>query len=288
MKKRTLGFKLVVGGIIAVLIPLVVVGVFAVIKSTSALRSVSEGQSALVANNLAEMVNVALTEEMKNVSGLTTDPAVIEAAEGGSSESANAKLTAMMKKIGGDYETLFVTDAAGVIRADGVGGSYIGVNVSQRDYMVNAKAGKASVGTPVKSVKTGNPVAVVCSPVLGPGGEVAGTVGAALADPAGVPVGGLEQPHGEGGGGTPGSGFAAIGPDAHLPIDALAGGKRLAGVGDPDGVLGGDAAGVPEVALIFAQGIGGAGHQDAVSALGAQAGGGIEHPTEAGVRLVDA
>ncbi|HPX10946.1 MAG TPA: methyl-accepting chemotaxis protein, partial [Syntrophales bacterium] len=129
MRKRTLGFKLVVGGIAAVLIPLVVVGIFAAVKSSSALRSMAEGQAALVAKNLAEMVNVALSEEVKNISGLATDPAVVEAAGGGSAESANAKFTAMMKKIGGDYETLFVTDAAGVGRADGVGGSYIGINV---------------------------------------------------------------------------------------------------------------------------------------------------------------
>ena len=181
MRKRTLGFKLVFGGIIAVLVPLAVVGVFAVIKSTSALRSVSEGQSALVAKSLAEMVNAALAEEMKNISGLATDPAVVDAAGGGSVENASARLAVVMKKIGADYETLFVTDAAGVIRADGVGGSYIGINVGERDYLMNAKAGKASVGTVIKSKKTGNPVAVVCSPVLGPGGKVAGALGAALA-----------------------------------------------------------------------------------------------------------
>ncbi|HQN77624.1 MAG TPA: methyl-accepting chemotaxis protein [Syntrophales bacterium] len=181
MRKRTLGFKLVFGGIIAVLVPLVVVGVFAVIKSTGALRSVSEGQSALVAGSIAEMVNVALAEEMKNVSGLATDPAVVEAAGGGSVENAGKRLSAVMKKIGADYETIFVTDASGVIRADGVGGSYIGINVGERDYSMNAKAGKASVGTAIKSKKTGNPVSVVCSPILGPNGEFAGAIGAALA-----------------------------------------------------------------------------------------------------------
>jgi methyl-accepting chemotaxis protein len=181
MRKRTLGFKLVAGGVVAVLIPLVVVGIFAAVKSSIALRSIAEGQSALVAKSLAEMVNVALSEELKNISGLATDPAVVEAAGGGSVENTGARLSAVMKKVGSDYETLFVTDAAGVIRADGVGGSYIGINVGERDYLVNAKSGKASVGTAVKSKKTGNPVAVVCSPVLGPGGEFRGALGAALA-----------------------------------------------------------------------------------------------------------
>ena len=34
-----------------------------------------------------------------------------------------------MKKIGGDYETLMLIDTNGVIQADGVGGSYKGINI---------------------------------------------------------------------------------------------------------------------------------------------------------------
>ncbi len=180
MKKRTLGFKLVVGGIIAVLIPLVVVGVFSAMKASNSLKGVAESQSALVAKSLSEMVQVALMEELKNISGLATDPALLEAAGTGAAEKANARLSAVMKKIGGDYETIFVADASGTIKADGVGGSYIGINVGERDYMVNAKNGKASVGTPIKSKKTGNPVSVVCAPLYGPNSEYLGAVAAAM------------------------------------------------------------------------------------------------------------
>ena len=41
MKKRTLGFKLVAGGIMAVLIPLVVVGLYSVNKASDALVTLS-------------------------------------------------------------------------------------------------------------------------------------------------------------------------------------------------------------------------------------------------------
>ncbi|MDQ5987334.1 MAG: hypothetical protein CSYNP_03074 [Syntrophus sp. SKADARSKE-3] len=85
-----------------------------------------------------------------------------------------------MKKIGGDYETIMIIDANGIIQADGVGGSYKGINVGERDYFKAAKDGKAVIGTAIKSKKTGHPVSVACAPLYGPEGQFLGALGAAL------------------------------------------------------------------------------------------------------------
>ena len=51
MKKKTLGFKLVAGGIAAVLIPLLVVGLFAVNKASDALTQASQSRALDIATD---------------------------------------------------------------------------------------------------------------------------------------------------------------------------------------------------------------------------------------------
>ncbi len=175
----SLNMKMMTGSILAVLIPLLVIGVFAAIKSAASLQELSLQQAANVAKSLAEMVELSLIEETKMISGLSVDPALMEATTG-NRDAAVAKLTSLMKKVGQEYEVFFVADATGLIRADGVGGSYSGINIGERDYFIAAKAGKANVGTPIKSKKTGKPVAVVAAPIFDRSGNFSGILAAAL------------------------------------------------------------------------------------------------------------
>ena len=92
----------------------------------------------------------------------------------------NAELKAIVKGSGNEYETIFVAGPDGVIFGDGVDGKYKGVNVSERDYMRNAKAGKINIGTTVKSKVTGRPVLVFGAPVLSSSNQVVGMVGTAV------------------------------------------------------------------------------------------------------------
>jgi methyl-accepting chemotaxis protein len=178
MKETSLQTKLLTGGILIVLVPLLVVGIFSAYKSSSALQDISLNQVVNVAKNLSTMVQMTLLEEIKMLTALSVDPSFIDATSGNSGP-AGAKLTEIMKKIGGEYEVLFVADATGVIHADGIGGSYNGINIGERDYFVNAKAGKANVGTVIKSKKTGNPVAVIAAPIY-KDGNFSGIVASAM------------------------------------------------------------------------------------------------------------
>ena len=178
MKRTSLRTKLLTGGILIVLIPLLVVGIFSAYKSSTALQDISLEQSVNVAKNLTAMVQMTMLEEIKMLTAFSVDPAFIDATAGNSDLTA-AKLTEIMKKIGGEYEVLFVADATGVIKADGIGGSYNGINIGERDYFIAAKAGKANVGTVIKSKKTGNPVAVVAAPIY-KDGTFSGIIAAAM------------------------------------------------------------------------------------------------------------
>ncbi|MFY9943774.1 MAG: methyl-accepting chemotaxis protein [Desulfobacterales bacterium] len=190
MRKRSLGFKLVTGGISLVLMPLLVVGLFSVGKSTEALTALSQGQAELTARNLANMVDLVVSEEIKLTRGLAADHASKNGAQAVSAAGRlnageaiavlDEKLSAAMKQIGKDYEALFATDTSGVIFADSQGGSYKGTDISERDYFKKAAAGQDAVSDPVRSKVSGNIVVPVCTPVHDSAGRVIGTLTAVL------------------------------------------------------------------------------------------------------------
>ena len=190
MKKRTLGFKLTFGGIMLVLVPIVVIGGFALYKATGALEDMARGQAVQIAKNISDMIEVALKEEMKVASHLAVQPYVIEAASKSSKDGAgkasgelerlSTEFAKVMKHSGSDYESVFVADSGGTIVADGSNGKTKGIAVGDRDYFKEAKGGKVYIGAAIKSRASGKPVSVVSAPIYGSGGEFVGMVGAIL------------------------------------------------------------------------------------------------------------
>jgi methyl-accepting chemotaxis protein len=179
--KRTLGFKMVAGGIVTVLIPLVVVGFISTIKSGQEIGKLAEERARLGATSLAEMVDVTLREEIKSVLFLSSDPAVEEAVSGKAfGGGAEERRETFRKKLGSAYEAVFVMDASGAVRSDFGGGRFSGTNPGEMDFFADVKNGKASIGSPVKSEETGNPVSMVCVPLYGENKEFIGAVGAVL------------------------------------------------------------------------------------------------------------
>lgn len=179
MKKRSLSFKLLFGGIAVVLIPLGVVGFLAATKSQDALRAGAADQAAMIASNLSEVVNIAVQEELKIASEWSVKSSVMEAAARanrgeGSFEEVRGDLSRTMAKIGKDYEVIAITDRNGVIFVDGVNGKSKGLNVSDRDYFKEAKAGKANVGAVTRSRLSGKPILPVAAPIYSGSGEFLG------------------------------------------------------------------------------------------------------------------
>jgi len=190
MKNRSLRFKMIMGGVMAVLVPLLVVGGFAIYKAMNALEDVSKSQSMEVAKGLAHMSNLALQEELKIAAQMAQRDVVINAAteyaggvkDGAQAAKATAELTALVERSGSDYEVVFIAGLDGKIIADGQGGKYLnkGIDLSERDYIKEAKAGKASVGAVVKSKATGNVVLAFGAPIYSKSKEVIGVVGSTM------------------------------------------------------------------------------------------------------------
>ncbi|MFK5951431.1 MAG: methyl-accepting chemotaxis protein [Desulfobacterium sp.] len=192
MKKKSLKFKLISGGLLAVVIPLLVVGLFSINKSSEAFIAIAKGQVSQVSQNLAVMTDMFLEQEVKLASEIAIEPLMVDAAtkimEEGLDNAGN-ELTALdrffvtiFQQIGSGYDLLFVTDLKGTIFSDSTGGTYRTkkLSVADRDYFKSAINGSVSIGMPILSKVSGKPVIVVAVPVKNDSGEIAAIFGAAV------------------------------------------------------------------------------------------------------------
>jgi len=182
MKNMSLKMKLLVGGVLIVLIPLLFIGSFSAFRSARALEQSAREQAEQIAGTLASMVQLVLLEELKVVKQLSANDTAVETARkvsggapaAGDVAAMNAELAAITKSVGSDYEQIFLIDNNGKVCADNIGGKFIGLSLAERDYFKTAKGGRAAVGEVVKSKATGNPVVPMGAPIYSRTGEVVG------------------------------------------------------------------------------------------------------------------
>ena len=189
MKKistRSLTGKLTFGGIIAVLLPVLCVGIFSALKAGDELDKGARARMLTTAGTLADTIQLALTQELNVVKGISVDPDAIELATKVSKEGVESsvplienfqrKLTSMQAHVGQNYETMVLINREGKVYADSLNGKMKGINTTDRDYFKNAIQGKSSIGNPSPSKATGNPIIPLAVPVLSANEEVVGVM----------------------------------------------------------------------------------------------------------------
>ncbi len=188
MKKITLKTKLVIGGILIVVIPLLIVGLFSVNKASNAILQLGKAGAQQIATDLANMTELVLDQEIKFAKALSVEPLVIDASENTHLNGIDASIdklealdnffTTTYKEMGSNYELFIITDVNGVAISDSMGGALRKkkkrTSIADREYFKVAKQGKVNISTPVKSRSTGNPVSVVAVPLKTKTGEFAG------------------------------------------------------------------------------------------------------------------
>ena len=189
MKKRTLGFKLVAGGIAAVLIPLLVVGLFAVNKAATSLADASKSQALNIATDLAEAVDLVLEEQVKKVESLAAIDAFRQAAEtpiltAAEEDTLNRQIHAMLKGLGDNYQGIFLGRNDGVLFAGTLTNGetpYKGIDVNDRDYYKQtSSSGKSVLSDALRSKIDQKPVIFAVSPLRSNDGRQVGIIGLTL------------------------------------------------------------------------------------------------------------
>ncbi|MBF0235683.1 MAG: Cache 3/Cache 2 fusion domain-containing protein [Desulfamplus sp.] len=186
MKLNSLKFKLIAGGLLATLLPLIVVGLFSINSSSKALFSIASNRAEMAALNLAMMVNEFMTQEIKVAGQLALDPWIAQAAEDvftkgvSHAEATLQSLDQVMKKFQSQadqsYDMFFVTDSKGTIISDSFDGQSRKnkLSVADRDYFLESQKGEVSIGSPIRSRVNNNPVVVVSIPLKNSSGEFTG------------------------------------------------------------------------------------------------------------------
>ena len=193
MKVTSIKFRLVSGGIVLVVIPLVVVVLLSISKSSTALSALGMKQAETIASDLARMTDNVLSEEIKLAEVLAADHQVAEVAalvnQGGAAAAAGEvaalqqSLAQKFARMGSFYQGIYVTDTEGNLFTGVLegGGEYKGSNVADREYFISAKStGKTSIGEIVLSKTTNKLISVVCVPLKGAGQEFVGVLGLVL------------------------------------------------------------------------------------------------------------
>ena len=151
MNTKSLGFRLIVGGCLAVMIPLLIVGYISTNKSSVALQNLATTHAQASAADIANLVENILVEEKKIVLSLASDSLVRSVAQKVTSQGIEgsvddikvlrADMKSKYKNLGSNYLGIFVTDINGKLyTGERSGGKeYKGSDVSSRDYFQKAK-----------------------------------------------------------------------------------------------------------------------------------------------------
>ena len=186
----TLRAKLISGGIALVLIPVLFIGLFSINRTTSALEATVKQQVVSTAKILSDMAVIALDEEIKMLNALTGRRNIIELTtavaskgfDGATAEIAelDAELMDYVKQVGKDYDTVFIIDTEGMSVASGSGGTKTRFSLGDRDYFQGAKAGKLTIGTVIKSKKSGDTIVPIAAPIRSKTGAFVGALAVAI------------------------------------------------------------------------------------------------------------
>lgn len=174
-----LKYQMILGGIIAVLIPFALAGIIIHLQLTASLMDMTKEKSVHTAKDVAGLIEATLMQEIKLATAIAADRHIIEAARKEDYADIQSTLGTIYSKISRDYFTLFFLDKDGVSRADAYFRDNAGINLSKREYFQNAKMGKTSVAGPIPSLdpqRMGEPIVVVSAPIEDQG-EFLGIIG---------------------------------------------------------------------------------------------------------------
>lgn len=191
VKLKSIKFKLMFGGVMLVVVPLIVVSWLSYSKSYRAIYDISTMQSQATATDLANLVSNTLTAEINQANIMASQRGIIKLStsidefglDGIPSEYVIEMFTDLKQQfnsMGKHYQGIFLADTKGLLYTGilDTGKEYKGSNISKRPYFLRAKTeGKTVVSEIVISKSTGRPISVICVPIKSIAGKFVGALG---------------------------------------------------------------------------------------------------------------
>jgi methyl-accepting chemotaxis protein len=187
---QSISTKLIVGGIVAVLLPLTITGWISYTKSHGALKEMAKNQAEAIALDLARTTRYVVESEMLKATAMASQKRIVEIGEAVDNFGIDANelmiddmfadLSRQFHGMGKHYQAIFLTDSRGKLYTGILdsGNEYQGSEISGRDYFKKAKQERKTVLSDIViSKSTGIPIAVVCAPIPSSGEKFIGVFG---------------------------------------------------------------------------------------------------------------
>ena len=178
LRNMRLKYRMILGGVAAVVIPFSIAGIIIYVQLSNSLFEMAQEKTVHMAQDVSDFIGATLNQEIKLASAIASDPDIIDAVVSGDYQMAQTELKAIHERIGTKNSNVFLADQRGLVRADAAFNNQIGLDISDRDYFLQAKKGVASVVGPIiakGNATPGKPIIVVCAPVL-KNGEFSGII----------------------------------------------------------------------------------------------------------------
>jgi len=193
MHFTSIRFKLIVGGILTVLIPMAVSGYVAITDSAKAVTQLSKTNEQFIAEGTAMQVAATLEGEMKFTTAFAARTQVKIAAEAVNAKGIEqaAETVKLIRQdirkrfelLNANYAAIFLTNAAGTIYAEATDpGEDLEIwDFARYPTFLDAKTNRRTMaGDMVRSKSTNEPMMVICGPIFSDTGAFLGVVGTFL------------------------------------------------------------------------------------------------------------
>jgi PAS domain S-box-containing protein len=169
----TLRVKMILGGSIAVLIPLIIISVIIFINLSDSLLKIYEQKTIQAVKDISSIFSTLFFEELKIAEIIAVDSDMVNAVYNENYKDAERELKAIHSRIGRESNNFSITDRYGIVRADALFDDQIGVDLSDREYFLKAKDGYANIGNPIIARSQGSAgrpgidiVIIACAPIF--------------------------------------------------------------------------------------------------------------------------
>lgn len=181
MKHRKLGTKLLIGGLLAVAIPAIVIGIVSVYQATENTFKDKKEDMTIISESLAGALEIGMHEQLFTLKNISYSNSIIAAAEKVAKEGeaksrqemalAEKELIKIKKSEGDRLSSTNLVGKNGIFLVSSDIKTMKGTNVSKREYFIKALNGTPNVGSVNVSSATGRIVCNSASPVYSSTGK---------------------------------------------------------------------------------------------------------------------
>ena len=169
LHKLSLKIKLILGAVIAIIIPFSVAGTIIYLQLSRTLIEMTFEKSEIYSRNISQIMNATILPEIKMASYIASLPQIVAATVSGDYKEVQEMFEAMDEAQKSNLYSFFLLDRNGIAQASAISKNSIGMDFSDREYFLKAKNLEPNISKPIFSREPqtlGELFIIIASPVI--------------------------------------------------------------------------------------------------------------------------